>query len=221
MKKILSFLMLVIMCITVARAQGNGMLSTSTVDADKATWKGLRFSYDHATERYTGKGNYDGVGFNGFSLGYVQAFRLGRKLPLFLETGAGVNFLRHCEDESEDDYVEKYSVNLFSLSVPVNVVYKFDLTDKVSIKPYTGLYLRLNLMAKEKEESGYTGKTAKESYNMFDGDNGLKRVQLGWNVGVTLDYSRYNIGIGYALDFNEIEEESKFGTLSIRLGMNF
>lgn len=221
MKKILSFLILVLSFATVICAQEYSSWKTLLTGADKATWKGVRFSYDHTNFRYSGGNDMVRLGYNGFSLGYVQSFLLGRKLPLFLETGAGVNFLRHSYDGSDDVIVNKYSTNVFALSVPVNVVYKIEVTDRISIKPYTGLYLRANLMAKQNAESGLNGKTYEDDVNLFDGDSeSWKRVQLGWDVGVTAGYSRYNIGIGYAIDFNKIAYEAKLGTLSVRLGMN-
>ena len=35
------------------------------------------------------------------------------------------------------------------------------------------------------------------------------------------DINKFNVGIGYALDFNEIAEKTKCGIFSARLGFNF
>ena len=65
-----------------------------------------------------------------------------------------------------------------------------------------------------------------EDYNNFDkddvGEDGTwNRVQFGWQIGATLDINKFNVGIGYALDFNEIAEKTKCGIFSARLGFNF
>lgn len=224
MKKILSFVVLAVLCILTVRAQERAALWKSFLtSADKSEWKGIRFSYDHANMRYSGGNDIVRLGYNGFSVGYVQSFLLRHKLPLFLETGGGVNFLRRSYDGSEDVIVNKYSTNIFALSIPVNVVYKVDVCDKVTVKPYTGLYLRLNLTAKQKYEGGVGGYATEDDINLFDGDNAesWKRVQLGWRIGASAEYGCYSLGLGYAVDFNKIAYESRFGTLSLTLGMNF
>lgn len=46
-------------------------------------------------------------------------------------------------------------------------------------------------------------------------------MQIGWRIGVTVDYGIYNVGVGYGIDFNKIADESKFGILSVNIGMDF
>ena len=216
-------LLLVLLCITymaTATAQSKDIKAMLT-KTDHTSWRGMRFSYNHSNMRYSGGDEVFKFGYNGFSLGYVQAFSIAKKLPLFIEAGAGIDFMRHSFDGSEGDMTDKYSINILALDIPVNVVYKVKLTNKINIKPYTGIYLRLNMLAKEKDEIGGNSETFKEDYNLFDGDDGWKRVQLGWQIGAMADYSRYSIGLGYSIDFNEITESCKFGTLSVRLGYNF
>lgn len=65
-----------------------------------------------------------------------------------------------------------------------------------------------------------------EEYNNFDEDEvgeagKWNRVQGGWQIGATLDISKFNVGIGYAIDFNEIAEKARRGIFSARIGFNF
>lgn len=65
-----------------------------------------------------------------------------------------------------------------------------------------------------------------EDYNNFDKDDVGKdytwnRVQFGWQIGTTLDINKFNVGISYGLDFNEIAEKVKNSAFSVRLGYNF
>ena len=44
------------------------------------------------------------------------------------------------------------------MTIPVNVVYGVKINDMLTIKPYTGIYLKVNLMGKDKETEEYNGK---------------------------------------------------------------
>ena len=108
--------------------------------------------------------------------------------------------------------------------------YALKMVNKLALKPYTGLYLRVNLLGKVKEtdEFSYDGETEKEEYDysLFDkdemGEDGKwKRCQIGWQIGATLDINKFNVGIGYALDFNEIAEKTKTSKFAVRVGYNF
>ncbi|MCM1107732.1 MAG: PorT family protein [Clostridium sp.] len=241
MKKIKYCLtMMLLACTTMSFAQfSNGGSKSST--ADNEAWKGLRFSYDLTQPRYTGEGNADLDNYNGFTIGYVHAFNIA-KIPLFIETGAGISFARWSDSASEEyqgiSAEATNSINVLALRIPVNLVYKVQINDKLAIKPFTGIYLRANLMGKAKEEldmnipSQYqqyvdpSDYNYKNTYNVFDEDDMGKggtwnRVQAGWQIGATLDINKFNVGIGYALDFNEIYEEVKNGIFSINVGYNF
>ena len=175
-------------------------------------WKGLRLSYDIPFMSGDGKSESG----NGFSVDYAHSFNIAKSLPIFLETGAGINYAKWSESEDGADY----STTLLGLTIPVNFVYGISINDKLAIKPYTGLYLRANLMGKDKyEEDGES-----MDWNLFDKDETdptWNRVQVGWQIGTTLDINKFNVGISYALDFNEIAEELKTSKFSVRVGYNF
>ena len=243
MKKIKYCLtMMLLACSTMSFAQfSNGGGSSKASTADTEAWKGLRLGYDMTSAKidYEGADDYT---FHGFSLGYVHAFNIA-KLPLFIETGAGVSFARYSDSETASEggvsAEASESINMFALRIPVNLVYKVQINDKMAIKPFTGFYLRANLMGKANEKmevsipSEYQqyGINASdyeydEDYNLFDEDDmgkdgTWKRVQFGWQIGATLDINKFNIGIGYALDFNEIAEKTKCGIFSANIGFNF
>ena len=201
-------------CSTMSFAQfmngGGPSASSSDVDA----WKGLRFSYDRTFVRYDVDGA-DNENGNGFTIGYEQAFKVSKKLPIFIQTGLDLNFARYKEDEGGFDSKTSH----LGLSIPANFVYGVKINNVLAIKPYTGFYLRVNLMAKEKID-GYD-----EKINLFDkddvGDYTWNRVQGGWQIGTTLDVNEFNVGIGYAIDFNEIAEKTKASKFMIKLGWNF
>ena len=156
-------------CSTMSFAQFmNGSGSSASSSSDVEAWKGLRFSNDR-------------VFIN-------QDFDDPDDLDI------GINFSRHSDSESESDeyygytvgYESKNSITQLGLNIPINLVYGVKINEELAIKPYTGFYLRVNLMAKEKEE-----------------------------------FTLNNVGIGYALDFNEITEKTKTSKFMVKLGYNF
>ncbi len=136
---------------------------------------------------------------------------------------------------------------MLSLSIPINLVYGIRVNDALTIKPFTGFYLRANLFGKDKWSETYEDETVEGEYELFNdskdendekamGDNAFKRVQFGWQIGATMDIRKFNIGIGYALDFNKLapqfededdngnpigEKSYKMGKLFVRVGFNF
>lgn len=135
---------------------------------------------------------------------------------------------------------------LFTLNIPVNLAYKFCINNSaLSIVPYVGINLKGNLIGKAKykltndlENSIYTSEKdfweafeekgyGKEDTNMFDKkDTGSKdytwnRFQMGWQIGVGVNYNKLYVGIGYGKDLTELCKKTKIGTTSITLGYNF
>lgn len=203
---------------------------------DTTPWKGFRLAYDHTFISFDGD-DWDTLKdkANGFSISYVHAFNIIQQMPLFIETGIGLNFARMKYTESELNGIheisfdEKETTKMLGLTIPANLVYKVQLNEKLALKPYTGFYLRINLISKSKNEytESVNGESEKEvlTWSNFDkkavGNDVWNRAQFGWQIGTTLDVDNYNVGIGYAIDFNEIAEKTKFGIFSIRLGYNF
>lgn len=237
-------------CSTMSFAQFmNGGGSSSSSAGDVEAWKGLRLSYDRTFVNLDWDddwGEEPDMDMNGFSIGYVQAFKIAKKFPIFFETGLGLNFARRSESESNTwemgpydvSYEEKTSTTALGLTIPLNFVYGVKINDALAIKPYTGFYLRVNVMSKDKEkrEVNFPDELLDyidpedyvydESYNNFDEkevgkDAVWNRCQFGWQIGATLDINSFNVGIGYALDFNEIAEKTKTSKFAVTVGYNF
>ena len=146
-------------CSTMSFAQFMNGGGSSSSSSDVEAWKGLRFSYDRVFINQDFD-DPDDLDMNGFSVDYEHAFKITKKLPLFIQTGIGINFSRHSDSESESDeyygytvgYESKNSITQLGLNIPINLVYGVKINEQLAIKPYTGFYLRINLMAKEKEE---------------------------------------------------------------------
>lgn len=185
----------------------------------------VKFDYDDA----------DDMKFKGFQVGWLKGFGLTQRLPLYMEAGAALQYRSYKDEESDSyggyevSYSDKY--NMLSLNIPVNLLYRFNITDDFSISPYFGLDFRINLLGKEKLEYTANGETESEDFNLFDkgdmeelyeSDEAVwKRFQAGWHIGVGVDYRIIHIAVEYGTDFNEFAEKSKFATTAITLGLNF
>lgn len=167
----------------------------------------------------------DDMKFKGFQVGWLKGFGLTQRLPLYMEAGAAIQYRSYKDEESDSYYDFSQKCNLLSLNIPVNLLYRFNITDDFSVSPYLGLDFRINLLGKIKYEETYDGDTDSWDGNLFDDDDmdneAWKRFQAGWHIGVGVDYRIIHIAVEYGTDFNEIAEKSKFATPAITLGLNF
>lgn len=143
-------------------------------------------------------------------------------------------------------YETKMTISTLNLKVPVNLAYKLSLGN-VSIIPYVGINFKINLLAKAKysledsddlnsiydsEDEYWESLEEREDrnlqeLNLFDKkdtgskDSQWKRFQMGWQIGVGLDYNKLHVGIGYGKDFMELYKKTKTSAVAITLGYNF
>lgn len=196
----------------------------------KITWSEYQSDYE---EGYPLK--------HGITVGYLHGSNIVKNLPLYIEWGANFQYLFGKEHFSDDDWKETYSTNVYSVNVPVNLAFRFSFMDNgLSITPYLGLNLRLNVAGKWRTqgEEYYYGEWEDwdEEYNIFSkdeedglGDFAFKRFQVGFNVGVNFSYKAFNIGVGYVTDFSKIANwddggeklNGKLGVTTLSLGINF
>lgn len=105
----------------------------------------------------------------------------------------------------------------WGLRVPMNVGYRFDITDKVGISFFTGPNISLNL------KSSYSFRT--EIPNDFDIH--FKGFDMGWNFGVGVAYNRWVLALtGTVGCTHYIEQEDDFyyarrNNISLAFGYNF
>lgn len=228
-----------------ANSNASSVSSTSR-NADTNEWQRISISYNPTKIIYDYEG-VDNLSVNGFSIGYTKGFSIAKEFPLFLETGIGATYSFGKEDYDDLGYKEdilERKTNLFSINIPVNLAYKFSLPNgKVSIVPYIGVNFRGNIIGKQKynltvdtnelgfSEDKFWEQMEKEGFkqeaNMFDKkdtgskDYTWKRFQMGWQIGVGLNYNSLYVGVGYGKDFIELCKKTKIGTTSITLGYNF
>lgn len=206
------------------------------VNSSTEGWSGIRFSYAPTTLKYDKDYDIDNETLNGFSLEYFSDFNIIESIPLFLEIGAGLEWLTYSDSETESAYGVAVKVkstdNIFTVNIPVNLGYKFSVNENASIMPYVGLKARLGLSATSKitAKVTYDGETEKESetYNLFSeddmGDFTMKRFLIGWQVGATAIFNQFTIGVNYGACFTDEvinDIDSRLGAVTISVGYIF
>lgn len=103
-------------------------------------------------------------------------------------------------------YKTEVSINPSYLQIPVSILYKFDLGQDLYIYPSAGLYFGCGLGGKMEEKTGEEKRSLdlfsklSESDNVADelvGEVIANRFDVGLNVGLTLQYSNFTVGLGY------------------------
>jgi len=230
--------------------------SGSSYKVDLNSWDRITVSYSPMKYVTDIKGN-DDFNMTGFSLGYEKGFSIARSLPIFIETGANMQYaFKTFDNEDREDagissphyYDMKATYSTLNLKVPVNLAYKLTFGD-VSLIPYVGLNFKLNLLGQLKysledpddlegsqyddeddfwndiEDSDEDG--MKQTLNMFEKkdvggkDYVWKRFQMGWQIGVGLDYNNLHVGLGYTKDIMELCKKVKTSSVMVSLGYNF
>ena len=148
------------------------------------------------------------------------------------------------DSDSYYSYSEKYksSMTFLSLNVPINISYNYSIpgVDGLSIAPYIGLHLTGNIIGSCKYEweweSYRNGKlsdsdSGDSDYSFFDeddmkefsdgySDDTASRLQIGWQIGVGINYKKLYLGVGYSSEFTEYMKKLNTGGLTLTLGLN-
>lgn len=142
---------------------------------------------------------------------------------MFVEVGGNFNFGFGSEKGEKVEYAgewfqSKQKMTNINLRVPVNFVYRFNVSDDFKIAPYVGINFKLNLVTKYKdtfdsslskdvleaagiEEGDWVNVYSDSKENMGDGDYTWNRFQMGWQIGVGFEYQKYYLGVQYGTDF--------------------
>lgn len=167
---------------------------------------------------------------NGVSVGYTYGLNILRETPLFVQFGANLLYGAGKQSSGDDEWSYEEKLHMLSLNVPVSISYKLGFSEKIFVTPYVGLNFRGNLLASGEYTDSYSsmdGEYFSETYkwNYFDkdeaGDGKWNRFQVGWRLGVGLDYKRLYVGIAYGKDFSELFKKGKVSVTTISIGYNF
>lgn len=180
---------------------------------------------------------------NGIAMEYIHGFSLSKKIPLFIETGAKINFGFGMKSESGPANYPGFSIkaklkekiqNIY-FSIPVNVAYKIGINEKVSCTPYAGVNFKWNILSREKilGEAPVTIQTPYISITVDDdfdsgwsyltrGNHKVSPCQIGWQAGATLNLNHAYVGLNYGTDFTHfVNDDVNSSNFTLSLGYLF
>ena len=209
MKKVLFAAAMLVAGASIANAEGYNRVA-------------LSYDWQHYSmnKEYTGDKS-EGRSLNGFGINYAHGFGVAENM--FIETGLNFNFgfgTEKGEKASYGDYwfQSQQKMTNINFRIPVNFVYRINVSDDFKIAPYAGINFKLNLVSKIKdtfdgnlskseledlgyEEAKWVNLYSDSKENMGDKDYTWNRFQMGWQVGVGFEYQKYYLGVQYGTDF--------------------
>jgi len=145
------------------------------------------------------------AGFHlGVNMQYMFTPQVGIESGLFYST-LGTK-LTSSEKEERYTYKSEDKINTSYIQLPIAVLYKFNVGQDLYLYPSLGLYAGYGLNSKVKYEGKetYNGETEKwtEEYSLFKESDEwdeipANRFDMGLAAGLTLQYSKFTIGLGY------------------------
>ncbi len=134
-----------------ANAQFSNTKTRHSVDNGPKGWNKVYVSYDPIVIHTAGDWNYMQTGL---SLGYSRTSALTRRIPLKIEYGAALNYCSGTvptRTEMGSPYNTR-SAQVIALTVPVNLLYNFSVSENFALAPYVGLRARTNLLDLENDK---------------------------------------------------------------------
>lgn len=180
-----------------------------------------QFIYGQDTE------GIDGKTMQGAAFKWNIGIKLSHSINLYLETGVDINIFNW-----KYEYVALYQRYNYvpggksyytpelrhrdedkvfgAITVPVNVVYRLRLSDKIYFQPYVGLHVKIN-----------AGDGVHIPYENYKEENNV--CQVGMQFGVGFTFKKFYLGAGFAPDFNSYVKNFKMssGVLDLSLGIQF
>lgn len=160
-----------------------------------------RISMSFRNVNFTGASGYIGGSFN-----YTHGFSLSSRLPIYLETGGALSYV------GKDVNGNGWDTGYGTIEVPVNATYRLTLpSSSIVFYPSLGLNFKGNIVG-----SSNMSRDTQEWFNDYD----FKRFQLGWQLGVGMEYKKLFLGISFGTDFVQIGKKVNTNTLAVSFGLN-
>lgn len=173
----------------------------------KETYNRAAVSYN-----YTNVSDIDGsCGLNGVGLNFIHGLKVWNNI--FGELGGSFAY------QSGSNNTNKYSLTSFQL--PVNAVYRLgEIAEGVSLDPYTGVNLKLNMLNSTYSSTFQGPGTAVTTINS---KNSYFRFQPDLHAGIGLYYSQLYLGIEVGVDLFPLykEGENTYNTTNFKLSLGY
>ena len=125
-----------------------------------------------------------------------------KNLPLYLETGLHYSN-KGCKLSDLGDYDYDYEdegsygarISLGYIEVPVMLNYKFFIGNDIALYPSAGLYYAFGVAGNEAET--FKGEKLGEPSDVFGEEEGLRRSDFGYRVGISASWRNFVLSAGY------------------------
>ncbi len=217
MKKLITLLLVVALVVPAsAQRQMRDRFNHNNVEQ----YYGLRLGLNIASLS-SDDSNFDMNSRTGLAFGAVYGLQLANNTPLWLEFGAmysekggeSADFIR---DPKNSQSMQKTTMRLSYLEVPVVVKYAFDVADDFYVQPFLGGYLAMGIGGKTKYFEDKDSESSFEYFNRFDGG-----LRVGCGAEYQMVYAEVGFDFGLANisddDFNSTHTRNFF----INVGVNF
>jgi hypothetical protein len=132
----------------------------------------------------------------GFRVALVVEYVL---IPNMLHIASEIAFTqRGAKQQQTDSIYSKYKYNINYFQLPVNILYKTEISENTKFLAFVGPYMSYAVSGKRKSENKLlrTGRTWNNSLNYEFGTE-LKNIDLGFNVGIGFEYYDYFLKFQY------------------------
>jgi len=217
MKKLITLLLVVALVVPAsAQRQMRDRFNHNNVEQ----YYGLRLGLNIASLS-SDLSNFDTDSRSGLAFGAVYGLQLANNTPLWLEFGAmysekggeSADFIR---DPKNSQSMQKTTMRLSYLEVPVVVKYAFDVADDFYVQPFLGGYLAMGIGGKTKYYNDRTSDSSFDNFKRFDGG-----LRVGCGAEYQMVYAELGFDFGLANisddDFNSTHTRNFF----INVGVNF
>ena len=216
------------------------VMMATLFSANAQEWSDLLYNRTNITYQnihYSAKDNLsgmflgdDGMSLNGFGIEYLMGIPLSTTWAMDIEWG--VQFQAGWGGKKATNFLskQKYNTNLFRINIPLQYIYHFNCGSGFRVAPFLGLDFRFNIVAKETlktfNNGVQTGEWKTNFFNSMDmNDNKFKRFQMGWHVGLALEYYHFTISATYGTDFMPIYSvkpgDGKLNTSNLGVGIGW
>lgn len=164
------------------------MLTVLSVDAQIVTSRSrsvktkVSDNYTRIYAGYTNFGASEGDGAHGVDFGFLKGINVA-SIPLYVEVGGELGWNTSTGYVYEGKHLVEKDWHVFNVSMPVSLSYKFELSDNISLMPFTGPNFRFNVYD-----------------SIAEGDQAI--FQAGWNVGAGFTFGQFYVGYRFTANFN-------------------
>lgn len=163
---------------------------------------------------------------NGLIIEYARCFHFTKNMPFYGEVGVNYQAGFYSKEEEfaigHKQYTMFNKIQNMTISLPINVGYRIQLTNNANLQPYVGIDMKFNIRLRSKttfdkyyftdmkilgikdSDAAYQWKNHlsddKES-GMGSSNQVWNDFQLGWHIGVAFNWGSTRLGIRYGTDF--------------------